>query len=79
MDRRGIADIAMDASNCSPVAVFEQPLMPGSGWGTAQGTSMSAPLFAALVADAAQLAGHRLGALARPCTPCTMPPAGSWT
>lgn len=63
VDRRGIADIAMDASNCSPVAVFEQPLMPGSGWGTAQGTSMSAPLFAALVADAAQLAGHRLGVL----------------
>jgi subtilase family serine protease len=62
-DRRGIADIAMDASNCSPAAVFEQPLIPGSGWGTAQGTSISAPLFAALVADAAQLAGHRLGVL----------------
>ena len=62
-NRRGIADIAMDASNCSPVAVFEQPVMPGSGWGTAQGTSMSAPLLAALVADAAQLAGHRLGVL----------------
>jgi len=61
--RRGIADIAMDASNCSPVAVFEQPLMPGSGWETAQGTSISAPLFAALAADAAQLAGHRLGVL----------------
>jgi subtilase family serine protease len=62
-DRRGVADIAMDASNCSPAAVFEQPLIPGSGWGTAQGTSISAPLFAALVADAAQLAGHRLGVL----------------
>src|ERR1035437_4912442 len=62
-DRRGIADIAMDASNCSPTAVFEQPLIPGSGWGTAQGTSISAPLFAALVADAAQLAGHQLGVL----------------
>jgi subtilase family serine protease len=62
-DRRGIADIAMDASNCSPVAVFEQPLMPGSGWGAAQGTSMSAPLFAALVADAVQLARRRLGVL----------------
>jgi hypothetical protein len=68
--RRGIADIAMDASNCSPAAVFEQPLMPGSGWGTAQGTSISAPLFAGLVADAAQLAGHRLGVLGpRPVLP----------
>jgi len=37
--------------------------MPGTGWGTAQGTSMSVPLFAALVADAAQLAGHRIGVL----------------
>ena len=61
-DHRGIADVSMDGSNCSPVAVYQQAVAPG-GWGTSQGTSMSAALFAALTADAAQAAGHRLGLL----------------
>ena len=52
----------MDASECSPVAVYQQALAP-AGWGRAQGTSMSTALFAALAADAAQVAGHRLGIL----------------
>ena len=61
-DHRGIADVSMDASECSPVAVYQQALAP-AGWGTSQGTSMSTALFAALAADAAQAAGHRLGVL----------------
>jgi subtilase family serine protease len=61
-DYRGIADVSMDGSNCSPVAVYQQALPPG-GWARSQGTSMSTALFAGLVADAAQAAGHRLGLL----------------
>ena len=59
---RGIADVSMDASNCSPVAVYQQAAAP-RGWGRSQGTSMAAALFAGLAADAAQVAGHRLGLL----------------
>jgi subtilase family serine protease len=55
---RGIADISMDASDCTPVAVYDD-----GGWGISQGSSMASALFAGLVADAAQRAGHRLGLL----------------
>jgi subtilase family serine protease len=61
-DHRGIADVSMDGSNCSPVTVYQQAVAPG-GWGRSQGTSMGTALFAAIVADAAQAAGHRLGLL----------------
>ncbi len=64
--RRGVADVAMDASSCSPVAAYATPNgVPGqhSGWAQIFGTSVAAPLFAAIVADAAQLAGRRLGVL----------------
>jgi subtilase family serine protease len=57
-DHRGVADIAMDASDCTPVAVYEH-----GGWAQSQGTSMSSVLFAGLVADAAQQARHPLGLL----------------
>ena len=50
----------MDGSECSPVTVYQQALAP-AGWATFQGTSMSNALFAGLVGDAAQAAGHRLG------------------
>ena len=61
-DHRGIADVSMDGSECSPVAVFQQALPP-RGWGRSQGTSMATAIFAGLAADAAQVAGHRLGLL----------------
>lgn len=59
---RGIADVSMDGSECSPGAVFQQAVAPG-GWGRTQGTSMATAMFAGLAADAAQVAGHRLGLL----------------
>ena len=52
----------MDGSECSPAAIYQQALKP-AGWDTTQGTSLATPLLAALVADAAQAAGHRLGLL----------------
>ena len=61
--RRGVADVSMDASPCSPILTY---ITDGraSGWcRTFSGTSMAAPLLAGLVADAAQAAGHRLGVL----------------
>jgi subtilase family serine protease len=61
-DHRAIADVSMDASECSPGAIYQQA-QPPAGWATTQGTSMSTPLLAALVADTAQAAGHRLGLL----------------
>jgi subtilase family serine protease len=64
--RRGIADISMDASDCSPVAAYTSTNdLPGRspGWIYVSGTSVAAPLFAGAVADAAQAAGHPLGVL----------------
>ena len=64
--RRGIADISMDASDCSPVAAYTSTNdLPGQrpGWIYVSGTSVAAPLFAAAVADAAQAARHPLGVL----------------
>jgi len=63
---RGIPDISMDASCASAAAVYGNngayPAEP-SGWSTACGTSLAAPLFAGIVALAAQQAGHTLGAI----------------
>jgi kumamolisin len=64
--RRGVADISMDASDCSPVAAYTSTNdLPGRqpGWIYVSGTSVAAPLFAAVVADAAQVAGRPLGVL----------------
>ena len=64
--RRGVADISMDASDCSPVAAYTSTNdLPGRqpGWIYVSGTSVAAPLFAGVVADAAQVAGHPLGVL----------------
>jgi subtilase family serine protease len=64
--RRGVPDITMDASFCSPAAAFtSENVMPGRspGWLYVGGSSIAAPLFAGVVADAAQLAGHPLGVL----------------
>jgi subtilase family serine protease len=63
---RGVADVSMDASPCSSVlAYISLSGLPGRrpGWGPVSGTSVAAPLFAGIVADAAQAAGHPLGVL----------------
>jgi subtilase family serine protease len=58
-DRRGVPDISMDADMCSLVVMYTRA--GGAGWEANGGTSVAAPLFAGIVADAAGLAGHRLG------------------
>jgi subtilase family serine protease len=63
---RGVADVSMDASPCSPVLVYIRiNASPGKdpGWVALNGTSVATPLFAGIVADAAQIAGHPLGIL----------------
>jgi len=61
---RGLPDISMAAS-CPPAAeIYATPRIPAvSGLDAVCGTSVSAPMFAGLVALADQLAGHRLGLL----------------
>jgi subtilase family serine protease len=60
---RGIPDVAMSAGCNGAVIVYES--YPGiqPGWYITCGTSESAPLFAGIVALAAQEAGHGLGAI----------------
>lgn len=61
--RRGIPDVSLDASCSSPAALYAD--FPGApvGLGQACGTSVAAPMFAAVVALADQLHGGRLGFL----------------
>ena len=56
---RGIPDISMDASCRSATAVYISFI--GPRWTPGCGTSLSAPMFAGIVALADQLAGHPLG------------------
>jgi subtilase family serine protease len=56
---RAIPDISMDASCQSPIALYVGG--PAGEWGPECGTSLSAPLFAGVVALADQVAGHPLG------------------
>jgi subtilase family serine protease len=61
---RGVPDISMSAACDGAVNVYgsyenKNPLQPG--WTLACGTSEATPEFAAIVALAAQVAGHRLG------------------
>jgi subtilase family serine protease len=63
---RGIPDISMDASCASAAAVYgNNGSYPAgrSDWSAACGTSLAAPMFAGIVALAAQQAGHTLGAI----------------
>ena len=55
-NRRGVPDIAGDADPSTGLAVYIS-----GGWFTAGGTSASAPLWAAFMAIANQMAGHPLG------------------
>ena len=59
--QRGIPDISMSASCSVAVNVFETFTGGQGGWTASCGTSESAPMFAAIVALAAQQAGHSLG------------------
>jgi subtilase family serine protease len=58
-DHRGVVDVSMDDRAWAYIKVPGLPDSPG--WSDAGGTSVSAPLFAGLVADAAQQVGHPLG------------------
>ena len=61
---RGVADVSMDASPCSPVwACTSTSVLAGQhpGWAEIFGTSVAAPLFAGITAGTAQIAGHPLG------------------
>jgi subtilase family serine protease len=62
-DRRGVPDIAMSAACDGAVNVYQS--VPGvpEGWYPTCGTSEATPLFAGIVALAAQRAGHPLGLL----------------
>ena len=55
-NRRGVPDVAGDADPTTGLAFYFD-----GGWGAAGGTSASAPLWAALIAIADQMAGHPLG------------------
>src|SRR6266513_2744087 len=56
-NRRGVPDIAGDADPSTGLAYYNS----GHGWDLAGGTSASAPLWAAFMAIANQMAGHPLG------------------
>jgi subtilase family serine protease len=60
-NQRGIPDISMSASCSVAVNVFETFTGGQGGWTASCGTSESAPMFAAVVALADQVAGHPLG------------------
>jgi subtilase family serine protease len=59
--QRAIPDISMSASCSVAVNVFETFTGGQGGWTASCGTSESAPMFAAIVALADQVAGHPLG------------------
>jgi subtilase family serine protease len=59
--QRGIPDISMSASCSVAVNVFETFTGGQGGWTASCGTSESAPMFAAIIALADQVAGHGLG------------------
>jgi subtilase family serine protease len=56
-NRRGVPDIAGDADPSTGLAFYTSSI----GWDLAGGTSASAPLWAAFMAIANQMAGHPLG------------------
>jgi subtilase family serine protease len=58
---RGIPDVSMNGACTSPVNVYESFAGQQAGWYVVCGTSESTPLFAGIVALAAQYAGHSLG------------------
>ena len=55
-NRRGLPDVAANADPSTGLAMYEN-----GSWSTAGGTSAAAPVWAALIAIANQMAGHPLG------------------
>lgn len=55
-NRRGVPDVAGNADPSTGLAMYED-----GSWSTAGGTSAAAPMWAALIAIANQMAGHPLG------------------
>jgi subtilase family serine protease len=62
-EHRGTPDIALSAAVDGGVLVYTSYDVEDTGWRVVGGTSEAAPLFAGLVALAAQRAKHRLGAI----------------
>lgn len=64
-NHRGVGDVSMDGATGSPIWIYssEYDLFSNEapGWMFVAGTSASAPMFTGVVADAAAIAGHRLG------------------
>lgn len=56
-NRRGVPDVAADADPKTGLAIYES----GGGWDLGGGTSAAAPVWAAIMAIANQMAGHPLG------------------
>jgi len=63
--RRGVPDIAMSGACNGAVQVYESFGGQPAGWSLICGTSEATPEFAAIVALADQVAGHRLGLINR--------------
>jgi subtilase family serine protease len=61
LGRRGVPDIAMSAACNGAVSVYSSYQPGQAGWSLTCGTSEATPEFAAIVALADQVAGHRLG------------------
>lgn len=64
-DRRGVPDISMSGSCSGAVNVYQSFPGHAAGWSLSCGTSEATPLFAGIVALAAQQAGHPLGVINR--------------
>ncbi|HEX5405827.1 MAG TPA: S53 family peptidase [Pseudonocardiaceae bacterium] len=62
-DRRGVPDISMSGACDGAVNVYQSFAGEPAGWYPTCGTSEATPLFAGIVALAAQRAGHPLGLL----------------
>jgi subtilase family serine protease len=62
-EQRGVPDISMSGSCSGSVNVYQSFGGQPAGWYPTCGTSESTPLFAGVVALAAQVAGHPLGLL----------------
>ncbi len=61
--QRGTPDISLSAALDGGVVVYTSYDEHDAGWGIAGGTSEATPMFAGIVAVAAQAAGHRLGVI----------------
>ena len=60
---RGTPDLSLSAAGDGSAIIYSTFDYVHSGWETAAGTSLAAPMFAGIVGLAAQKAGHRLGDL----------------